>query len=406
MYNQELENLIDAALADGVLTEKEKQILFKKAQAMGVDLDEFEMVLDARLVKLKKTEEEKAASSAPKSNKLGDVKKCPACGAIVQSYQGMCPECGYAFEGIDANSAVRELSNLLQKTDEHDKMEKIIDTYPIPMDKGSLLAFITWLRPQSTDLSNPLAKAYYRKYAECVNKIKVSFSDDKHLQPFISYFQNDEKNIQNDEKKEKRRLFVYRIKSTIGTWLLLLPGILILFFILKPSISKNAEKSNIAIEKALKKGNTQKAINIFLDFKGKSSINTKSELVEQGAAESIIDACLADGNIKDAIRVGNAAGMKYDGFDAGEKKIASILYEYCIKHGDFETAKNIYQTGNRPSEHHGKYIKDVCTYLCENGKKDEAQRFLNNHKGEIARNDDLGSRDKVTEMIQNIINNY
>ena len=115
MYNEELENLIDAALADGVLTEKEKQVLFKKAQALGVDLDEFEMVLDARLVKLQKSEAEKAASSAPKSNKLGDVKKCPACGAMVQSYQGQCPECGYAFEGIDANSAVKEMANLLYR---------------------------------------------------------------------------------------------------------------------------------------------------------------------------------------------------------------------------------------------------------------------------------------------------
>lgn len=58
MYNEELEYLIDAALADGILTEKEKQILFKRAQAMGIDLDEFEMVLDARLVKMKLTEEQ------------------------------------------------------------------------------------------------------------------------------------------------------------------------------------------------------------------------------------------------------------------------------------------------------------------------------------------------------------
>ena len=77
MYNEKLEQLIDAALADGELTEKEKQILFKKAQEMGVDLDEFEMVLDARLFKLKKAEEEKTKSSAPKSNKWGDIKKMP-----------------------------------------------------------------------------------------------------------------------------------------------------------------------------------------------------------------------------------------------------------------------------------------------------------------------------------------
>ncbi len=47
--NPELEKLIDLALADGVLTEKEKQILTRKAQEFGVDMDEFEMVLDAKL---------------------------------------------------------------------------------------------------------------------------------------------------------------------------------------------------------------------------------------------------------------------------------------------------------------------------------------------------------------------
>ena len=31
MYNEQLEKLIDYALADGELTEKEKQVLFKKA---------------------------------------------------------------------------------------------------------------------------------------------------------------------------------------------------------------------------------------------------------------------------------------------------------------------------------------------------------------------------------------
>lgn len=56
----ELDNLMDAALADGVLTEKEKQILSKKAQSMGIDLDEFEIMLDARLFKMKKAEEERA----------------------------------------------------------------------------------------------------------------------------------------------------------------------------------------------------------------------------------------------------------------------------------------------------------------------------------------------------------
>ena len=47
--HQELEKLIDLAIADGILTDKKKQVLEKKREELGVDLDEFEMVLEAKL---------------------------------------------------------------------------------------------------------------------------------------------------------------------------------------------------------------------------------------------------------------------------------------------------------------------------------------------------------------------
>jgi hypothetical protein len=55
MYSEKLENLITHALADGVLTDKKKQILFRNAEAEGIELDEFEMVLDARLYERQQT---------------------------------------------------------------------------------------------------------------------------------------------------------------------------------------------------------------------------------------------------------------------------------------------------------------------------------------------------------------
>lgn len=409
MYNPDLETLIDAALADGELTEKEKQILFKKAQAMGVDLDEFEMVLDARLVKLKKAEQERAASSAPKSNKLGDVKKCPACGAMVQSYQGICPECGYAFENTDANSAVKELSSLLQKEADTVKMEKIIDSYPIPMDKASLLAFVTWLRPQSTDTGNPLANAYYKKYAECVNKIKVSFANDKELSPFIAHFAEDEKKI------KKQKIINYTIKNSFF-WIgivLLIP----LYFILRPTPTyKSIEKTSIAIDKAIKKGDTQKAVDIFLEFEGKGKYKGKWQLAENGTAESVVNACLSEDNFKDAKRVGDAAGADYHSnniFDSekAQKRIANKLYEYSISHGDFESAKEIILSSNE-YDTKGTYVKDVVTYMCEHGQKEEAQKFLNTNAVNISSYDNLyksGNGDPtvyVKKIIQGIIDQY
>ena len=75
MCNEQLENLIDAALADGELTEKEKPILFKKAQAMGVDLDEFEMVLDARLYKISQQKLPRRWETKPNTYNM-KVKNC------------------------------------------------------------------------------------------------------------------------------------------------------------------------------------------------------------------------------------------------------------------------------------------------------------------------------------------
>jgi len=47
--NEELEKLIELTLADGQLTDKERTVLYRKAMELGVDQDEFEIVLDAKL---------------------------------------------------------------------------------------------------------------------------------------------------------------------------------------------------------------------------------------------------------------------------------------------------------------------------------------------------------------------
>ena len=122
MYNEKIEALIKAALADGVLTEKEKQILFRKAEEHGIDLDEFEMVLDAKLYELQQSNTTNPQEAAPKSDKFGSVRKCPVCGAIVSSGMAACFECGYAFSDISTNSAWDKLYDKLEAVD--DKFDK------------------------------------------------------------------------------------------------------------------------------------------------------------------------------------------------------------------------------------------------------------------------------------------
>ncbi len=118
MYNEQIENLINLALADGELSEKEKQILFKKAESAGIDLDEFEMVLDAKLFEKQKT---RVSTAAPKSDKLGDVRKCPACGAITETFATKCSDCGTEFRNVEAS---QNLIKFFEKLDEIESNRK------------------------------------------------------------------------------------------------------------------------------------------------------------------------------------------------------------------------------------------------------------------------------------------
>ena len=111
MYDEKLEKLIEMALIDGVLTEKERQVLLRKGEALGVDPDELEMVLEARLYE-KNGSSQQSVNPPPIAatpNKHGDVQKCPACGASVRAFLVRCDDCGHEFNNVEANTTAQAL---------------------------------------------------------------------------------------------------------------------------------------------------------------------------------------------------------------------------------------------------------------------------------------------------------
>lgn len=228
MFSKELEEVIDAALADGVITDKERAVLHKRAQVEGVDPDELDIVIDGRLAKAKK--ETDWLKPAPPQNlmnqKHGNVLKCPSCGAQVISGSAVCPECGFAFINVTANSSVERLQ---EKLDEFNRRQEqradnrsitgglahnigriygmdgtlkhkmdIISTFPVPNTRGDLLEFLTMLQAKA-DATGPkngmnmsheenLSYAYWLLYTNCINKAKISFSKDKDFEPYFSAY--------------------------------------------------------------------------------------------------------------------------------------------------------------------------------------------------------------------------
>jgi hypothetical protein len=320
LYSQKLDGLIDLALSDGELTEKEKQVLFKKAEAEGIDLDEFEMVLDAKLKQLQISNTQKtsnhlytqqsapppplpinlsapaitsreayiqleylidmglkdglisdlekhtiiekgislgisrneiemiltnkieekakfnAQSAAPKSDKYGDVKKCPSCGAIAQSFQTKCPDCSHEFINIEANVSINKLFKMLNDAEnmriddsessnplkaigsfyaksfsamtgpgniEKKKME-IISNFPIPTTKNDILEFLALAVPKAKQKGNFLTKnnpeykthnefvtVWNTKCEQIIMKAKFSMKEDKKALEEIMQYANE-----------------------------------------------------------------------------------------------------------------------------------------------------------------------------------------------------------------------
>lgn len=222
MYNAKIENLINAALADGELTEKEKQILYKNAQMSGIDLDEFEMVLEAKLFEKKQEMQTKAQAqaaanaqiqqtAAPKSTKYGDVNKCPSCGAMIETFSTHCPQCGFEFSGIEASASFTKLMRELDAAEATRKAQgmkemmfgqlgdpvtnrkkAIISNFPIPTTKADILEFTTMAAPLAqkkgsfftanhpdNKAHNDLVGAWQDKLKQIVIKARLSMKEDK-----------------------------------------------------------------------------------------------------------------------------------------------------------------------------------------------------------------------------------
>lgn len=222
MFSKELEEVIEAALADGVITEKERAVLHKRALAEGVDPDELDVVIDGRLAKVKKETDwlrpVPPPQAAPANNgKYGVVRKCPNCGAQVKASAVKCDECGYEFVGVEANRSVAKLSVLINNIDQHwqgktslqslfgassrsKEMYSTIVNFPVPTTKEDLLEFVLFLKPKAersllsedNEGERKILRAYRTKYKECMQKAQVFFADDPQ---FRQVFEQEKKGL-------------------------------------------------------------------------------------------------------------------------------------------------------------------------------------------------------------------
>lgn len=191
MYNEKLEALITAALADGVLTDKEKQILFKKAEAMGIDLDEFELVLDGRLAKRKKEME----AQATKKN-----------GAIPQELDDLIKE--YLSDGIISPKERQVLLNKAQALGLNlDEVDLYIDAQQQKADQAVASA-MNKRRGKTCPYCGSSIPELTDKCPNCGGNITPEAS--KELEEIIEYLENALVSFKSGEDVDKSKAEIER----------------------------------------------------------------------------------------------------------------------------------------------------------------------------------------------------
>ena len=211
MFSPELEKLIEITLADGVLTDQEKSVLIKKAQAEGVDIDQLDVYIQY-LMQQRKEEEMKQAEARKASETMGDVKRCPNCGAVYVPGSLVCA-CGHIFDVTVQSKAYEKFTEEVQKKLSHmdtgvvsqmfgsankeiNTVQQFISNYPVPTNRIDLLEFLINLQGVANHKGPKIVSPamldfsyyYWILFTNCINKAKVYFSTDKDFQSSFQFY--------------------------------------------------------------------------------------------------------------------------------------------------------------------------------------------------------------------------
>lgn len=319
IYSEKIRYLMDLALADGELTEKEKQILFKNAEMDGIDIDEFEMVLNAKLQekqqRMKTAKEEIPIVATPKSDKFGDIRKCPACGALVSSFSAKCSDCGHEFSNVNVSKNVEKFFEKLDELEQQrieitstpddieyeqlkaldKRKEEMILSFPIPIQKSEIIEFLTHASSRIDEGLSKWNNVWIKKVDQIYSKASFSMKDDKKTMEAMKALV-DEAHAKVS-KGEKKKTIIIAVGIVVA---LIIIGLIVF-------IDGKATK----VGKYLQAGEFEKAkmvystISVGTGAQGEVDLRKKTAVGEQidDAIESHIDMLIKDGNFEEARKI-------------------------------------------------------------------------------------------------------
>ena len=130
--NSEFEKLIDAIVADGLVTSKEKKVLYSAADRLGIDRETADVLLDGALersLNAPETVETRSGTSRPT--------ECGSCGARLEAHSTKCVFCGaeQRFHENTGGDFIKSLqAALVAATREQDKIDNAKSGFKASME--------------------------------------------------------------------------------------------------------------------------------------------------------------------------------------------------------------------------------------------------------------------------------
>lgn len=258
MYPKELEDLLQDCLTDGIITPQERQVLLKKAEAMGIDPAEYDLHITNEEQKLEQANRTAASKLKGRS--------CPYCGASIPQFADKCPKCDKTIVA-DADDEVKEIIEHLEE---------------------ALVEF-----KSGKDLERN--KANVERY---VRKAEMYYGNNPKIQTLLEQVRKESELAESKAKKKAKlntvgKILTYNKWLTAVVILALIIGVVALVISISNSVNPavNAELCINEINKAIENDDLAKAEGLYRNFKenkgrlGTAPLDIATAYVKKGEVE-------------------------------------------------------------------------------------------------------------------------
>ena len=309
---EELKALIQQYLTDGVLTDKERQVILNKAEKMGLDRDEIDLYLDAEVQKI-----DQQTDAAVRKQK---GKTCPFCGGSVPQLTDKCPHCG---ENITPEAS-KELQEIL------DNLEEALVDFKSGKDIAK-------------------SKATVERF---MRKAKMYYGNNPKIQKLLEEVEMESAKAEKVAKANARTNTLVRVLTynKILTICIVVAVLGLLTWVLWPvNIHSNANACKLAIADALKAGNPDEAAELYKNFD-----NGEPTSWSLGHGDEIAQAFLNNGEPEKALAFLGKGDLIID----DDKIIFSAIEKAFLEQNKYDEAISVW-------DRNGYHAEDNYRVLCE-----------------------------------------